>query len=99
MVNLVNSTLDKKTIKAGPCFTALFFGFFVPLFRKDWIGVAYMAGGAILLSIIFPPLTLLYNIGVGVAYNYIYINMLIRDGYYPETYHDKVILEKKNIKF
>lgn len=76
--------------KVGFSWTLLFFGFFVPLFRRDFLWALIMA--------------LLQSLSIGLVnfvlcflYNDIFITSKLKEGFVPLTEEDASILRKKGL--
>lgn len=74
----VTNNIHVKKAPIGFSWTVLFFGFFVPLFRQDWVWVI----GMILLAYFTAGLS---NILLAFFYNKWYINSLLNKGYKIHT--------------
>lgn len=82
----------------GISWTVLFFGFFVPIFRKDYM----VALGIFFISILLGAVTtglgsIVFNIIIGFVYNKFYTTNLIKKGYKPEYEDGKKLLDKYKI--
>ncbi|AXJ12915.1 MULTISPECIES: DUF2628 domain-containing protein [Streptococcus] len=100
-LNLINQdTNQTKNVKVGFSWTTLFFGPFVPLFRKDWKWFGIMLSVTVLtvaVSVMFdiePPSGI-----VGIIFSFFYNNEYIKDlvtkGWEPLTQEDEDIYEEK----
>ncbi|MCZ0717403.1 DUF2628 domain-containing protein [Aerococcus kribbianus] len=94
---VLNPRGDKrlKLVKAGFSWTTFFFGFFVPLFRRDWkwaliIAVVQYALASILDS---DSLSLAINVVLALFYNKVYINDLMNKGYQGVDHDTQARLE------
>ena len=89
-VRLINNTGIEKECPTGFSWTTLFFGFFVPLFRGDFIGMLIQILGSVftigIFWLIWPFL-----------YNNNYINRLLEKGFIPYSEKDKSILRSNGI--
>lgn len=93
LVNMVNETTG-ETEKAytGFSWTALFFGFFVPMFRSDWgsgfLWIAIYLGFALALTAADPGGTA-GGVGIGIIMGFIYNKRhyarLVAKGFVPAT--------------
>lgn len=87
-VILYNKNLNEyKIVPVGFSFTTLFFGFLVPLYRKD-----YLMCLVILLSILLIPL--ISNLLFAYSYNSIYCKSILKKGYLPATTQDLNVINK-----
>jgi hypothetical protein len=79
--------------RIGFSWTVLFFGFFVPLFRKDWKGAFHL--------FLASSLTLgLSNLIFAFYYNKKHLRSLLKSGYMPADEHSKMLLlTNKYIRF
>ena len=90
MINLVNDNGDTKECPTGFSWTTLFFGFFVPLFRKSYkyafltLVISGFTGGLAWLVIPF-------------LINKHHIQSCIEDGYRPKSEEDKQNIESLGI--
>lgn len=97
-INLIKNGIIKEGY-VGFSWTSFFFGFFVPLFRKDWI----TAGVLFLLTIIVGYFTaglgpLLWSILLGFGYNKYYTkNLIEKEGYLPASDTDSFLLQQHEI--
>ncbi|TFJ75625.1 STM3941 family protein [Carnobacterium maltaromaticum] len=98
---LVNNT-EKKSVKQGQDFMALFFGFISPLFKKDikWASIFLLI--QIVTSIIsyrtnfqLSYLGIFAQVFMGSSYNSIYTKELLKKGWVPETPEDRNKLLRK----
>lgn len=86
---LTNKQREAVRVKVGFSWTTLFFGCFVPIFRKDW---KYFG-----LMLLFSILTFgLSHIVFGFIYNKLYIKGLLKNGYIPtkKVYTDELLRRK-----
>lgn len=96
-ITLIKENIIKEGF-VGFSWTTFFFGFFVPLFRKDYISalvlfivscivsfLTYGAGGFIL------------NVIVSFAYNKYYTENLIKLGFVPTNEYDEELLKRNGI--
>lgn len=74
----------------GFSWTTLFFGFFVPLFRGDWLWLLIM----LILGIFTSGIA---NIVLAFLYNKIYTNKLLEDGWQPADDYSKSVLVTNNM--
>lgn len=94
-----------KTSLVGFSWTYFFFGFFVPLFRGDFLaalvlfvvtallsGVAYGSQNPALTSI-----TSIFNLIIAFGYNKYYTTNLLKKGFRPADYSSKELLNEYNI--
>lgn len=79
-----------RSIPVGFSWTTLFFGFFVPLFRGDWIWFLIM------LFVGVSSLGVL-NLIFAFLYNRIYANKLISSGWVPADNYSETLLRIKGI--
>ena len=93
MIITLKKKKDIKQAKIGFSWTVLFFGFFVPLLRGDWLGFTIMVIMT-LLSMIAPVFGFAYIL-FPFLYNKYYIKDLLKDGYKPASKTSKDILESK----
>ncbi|MFM7181626.1 MAG: hypothetical protein ACKO2G_09200 [Verrucomicrobiales bacterium] len=81
-----------KEAKIGFSWTSLFFGFFVPLFRSDFVwAVIYFILTGITLGIFWLICPFIYN--------KIYIKKLLEKGYIPANKYSEDLLVSKNLLF
>lgn len=100
MVNMRNSQTDQiKQVKVGFSWTMFFFGFWVPLFRGDWRWLVVM----LLLDIIgiwsYGTVSSIANIIMAFLYNKLYIEDLIKQGWYPADASAENALQSKGIAY
>lgn len=88
-VNLKKGNLRKKSL-IGFSWTTLFFGFFVPLFRGDWLWLLIM----LTLGIITSGIS---NIVLAFLYNDFYTTKLLENGWEPADEISKNILVNKEM--
>lgn len=82
MYKLKNKEGAIKEAPIGFSWTVLFFGFFVPFFRKDWKWGFIMMGISFLLNfILFIIAPFVVQIVFAVIYNDIYLKELQDEGY------------------
>lgn len=103
-VHLTNHSGHTIRTKVGFSWTVLFFGFFVPLFRKDWkwflimfaidVIFSYLVGG---LGDFGDALGYVINIWLAFFYNEIYIKSLLQNGYVALNRTDKRVLTEKGL--
>ena len=104
-VALVNRAGLTKEVPVGFSITGLLFGFFVPLFRGDFLLSLYlflleMAVGGVGVYILKSNswiMTIILNIIVGLLLNKVYIKRLMSKGYEASTAEGKSILSEKGI--
>ena len=72
-----------KECPTGFSWTMLFFGFFVPLFRKNWKWAAIMFFGALVAFEIMGDAACLISIACAFIFNKEHIKDLISEGYKP----------------
>lgn len=94
-VQLKNDSGHIIKAKIGFSWTTLFFGFFVPLFRKDWLFAAMFFLGSLVVSSIIGPFSFFISIGVAIFYNELYIRSLLNAGYYAATADSDNALRQK----
>lgn len=88
-----------KVAPLGFSWTTLFFGFWVPLFRKDWLGFLVMFIGMPLFTIItFGYGGLLWFV-IPFLYNKNYVNRLLKQGYQPQSIHDQTVMHYHHIAY
>ncbi|WP_056961650.1 hypothetical protein [Fructilactobacillus florum] len=98
-VSLKNpQTGEVQICKLGVSWTVFFFGFFVPIFRKDWTWFLIMFISQVVAFYIFPPINLPVQIGFVFAYNNQYIKGKLNDGWIGTTERDVQILNLENLK-
>lgn len=74
----------------GFSWTTLFFGFFVPLFRGDWVWfIIMLLVGMLSLGVV--------NIILCFIYNRIYVTKLIENGWRPADSYSAEILRSKGV--
>lgn len=87
-VTLKNEIGQVKQVKVGFSWTMFFFGFFVPLFRGDWMYMLISIGAAMVTLgiswLVFPFI-----------YNKLYINSLLKKGWKPAETGSQAILRQK----
>lgn len=88
-VNLRKGNLTKKGF-VGFSWTTFFFGFFVPLFRGDWLWMLIML---ILCCVSFG----IANIILAFLYNKFYTTKLLEDGWEPADELSKNVLINKGL--
>lgn len=98
-VTLVKDNIVKEGF-VGFSWTVFFFGFFVPLFRKDYIS----ALGLFVISCIVSFFTygaggFILNIIAAFAYNKYYTENLIKQGFVPTNEFNEEILKRNGIFF
>jgi len=97
---LKNDKNDTKSPPLGFSWTILFFGFWVPVVRSDWINFSWI----FIVNIFAVALSKIPNIfglilpfvvmlPVALTYNKIYIRKLLKNGYYPANRHSEKVLE------
>ncbi|MGL4997985.1 MAG: hypothetical protein ACRC5T_03205 [Cetobacterium sp.] len=97
-VNLARNGIIKEGY-LGFSWTSFFFGFFVPLFRKDWV----TAGVMFLLTMAVGFFTagfgsLIWSVLLGFGYNKYYTkNLIEKEGYLPMSDADELILKQHEI--
>ncbi|MBF0787797.1 MULTISPECIES: DUF2628 domain-containing protein [unclassified Streptococcus] len=99
-INLVSPAGQINQAPVGFSWTAFFFGFFVPLFRKDWKWTGIMFGVGLVVGTLGYRLGISYlGIGVGVVwgmlYNKLYIKELLAKGWTPATDLDAEVIRTK----
>lgn len=100
MVNMRNPQTDQiKQVKVGFSWTMFFFGFWVPLIRGDWKWLVVM----LLLDIIgiwsYGTVSSIANIVMAFLYNKLYIEDLIKQGWYPADASAENALQSKGIAY
>ncbi len=91
---LLNAEGKLKDVKVGISWTTFFFGFFVPLFRRDWMYFAIFLIVSIILSM-FTSFAFVFDIVMAFFYNKLYTQNLIKKGYAPASPVDEDILKSK----
>ncbi|MBF0775524.1 hypothetical protein BVE84_04085 [Streptococcus azizii] len=99
-VTVMSPIGQMKQVPVGFSWTALLFGFFVPLFRQDWKWAGIMLGVGIVLGALSNSLNIPYSVlGVGVVwgmlYNKLHIKELLAKGWTPATDLDAEIIRTK----
>ena len=95
-INLKKNNLRRKGI-VGFSWTTLFFGFFVPLFRGDWIWFIIMLIVGALGFITAGLVPLIANIILSFMYNKIYTRNLLEQGWEPADEFSYNILFERGI--
>lgn len=88
-ITLTKDNMIKKSA-VGFSWTTFFFGFFVPLFRGDWLWLLIM----LILGICTSGIA---NIVLAFLYNKIYTNKLLELGWKPADEYSKNILITNNL--
>ncbi|EGC92637.1 hypothetical protein HMPREF9402_0025 [Turicibacter sp. HGF1] len=97
-VRLINNLNMLKEVKVGFSWTILFFGFFVPLFRQDWIwGVSMFFVSVALMVLKVYYLNPIFYLIMAIIYNKLYIENLLSEGWRPASENDERILVMKGI--
>ena len=105
-VDLQKGNVRKKGL-VGFSWTTLFFGWIVPIFRKDWINFGIIFGSTvacfIVSSLIFSNpetavgasylLGIIVNVVFAFIYNKIYTSKLLREGFEPASDIDRAVLK------
>lgn len=99
MIELENSFGERKKVKVGYSWTVLFFGWLVPIIRKDFKWFIIMFVAQIFVGMIAVDIAVVVNIIMFAIYNKMYINDLIAKGYRPTTYNAEKLLKSKGIYF
>ena len=86
--------------KVGFSWTMFFFGVFVPLFKKDWIGALFM----MLINIVVSYLTngfgtMFIDLVIACFYNKNYIQRMLQKGWEPSTQNDADALHNAGIMY
>ncbi len=104
MITLRHSTSGMmKECPTGYSFTALLFGFFVPLFRKDFKWAAIMLAAGIAYAALLEELGIngganfALAVAFGMYYNEQYIKDLLEKGYVPADEQSRAWLVGKKI--
>ncbi|MDY2631644.1 DUF2628 domain-containing protein [Clostridium sp.] len=88
-ITLKNEVGQVKQVKVGFSWTMFFFGFFVPLFRGDWMYMIITLLASVVTAgiswLVFPFI-----------YNKLYINNLLKKGWKPTEAGSQAILKQKN---
>lgn len=89
---LIGSAGDVKILPWGKSWTSLFFGPFVPLFRKDWTSALWLWGGwigVVIIAVAILPESVMRAVGVSLSgamwwnYNKLCAMNFIKKGYKP----------------
>ncbi len=101
-VRLEDSMGMVKEVPLGFSWTTFLFGFFVPLFRKDWKWATIFFVSALVLNWIANKLGINFGaiiVGIlgGIFYNGIYAKELMEKGWKPASELDAQILHQKGI--
>ena len=88
-LSLKKGNLTKKGL-VGFSWTTFFFGFFVPLFRGDWLW-------AIIMFVVGCVTCGVSNIILAFFYNKVYTSKLLENGWEPADEHSKKILIEKEM--
>ena len=104
MITLKHATSGMlKECPTGFSFTTFFFGFFVPLFRKDFKWAAIMLGASIAYGVLLEELNISAGSGIaipkvfGFYYNEQYIKDALEKGYVPADEASRAWLVSKKI--
>ncbi|WP_104711381.1 hypothetical protein [Helicobacter felis] len=105
-VVLRNEAGESRVCKVGFSWTTLFFGFFVPLFRKDWKWFGIFLAVGIIVGVMagesspgLAALSWIFQIVMAFIYNKIYINGLLSKGYAPLEEADRSVLNLNGWRF
>lgn len=99
-INLKNdNTGDIKQVKIGPSWTALFFGFFVPLFRADWKFFIIFFIFFVIGAMTFGLVGIIIDIIGCVKYNDWYISELLSQNYRPTNDAAAEALKQRGLYF
>lgn len=100
-VNLVNMSGQLRNAPQGFCWTILFFGWFVPLFRKDILTAGAMLILAVILFYLFDEsgIILVWGINIFLAfkYNELFTKKLLKDGYRPANKNSEWTLKSSGL--
>lgn len=96
-VNLIKGNIKEDGF-VGFSWTIFFFGFWVPIFRKDFKSALVIA----ILTIVIGYMTmgagiLILDIVLGFFYNKYYTEQFIKNGFQPADDYSKELLEKNKI--
>lgn len=98
-VILVRDNVIKEGF-VGFSWTFFFFGFFVPLFRKDFMSaLGYFVISCVVSFFTYGTGCFVLNIIVAFAYNKYYTENLIKQGFVPLDEKAEEILKQKGIYF
>ena len=97
MIELENSYGHRVQVKVGFSFTTLFWGWWVPLLRKDMQGFLVMLVVQTLLALVYAPIVLASSVAFAVFYNEMHIKGLMSKGYVPATHDAHQFLKTKGI--
>ena len=89
MINMQKNGIE-TAVPVGFSWTTLFFGFFVPLFRGDWLWVAIML---VLAACSLGTINFLLSF----FYNRIYLSNLLNKGWVPADEYSYNTLRQKGI--
>lgn len=89
-ITMMNNSNQVRQSGIGFSWTTFLFGFFVPLYRKDWMTFSIYFG-IMLMSLAFPPIAFI-TILAPFLYNKYYLKRLLNDGYYPTSDEQAKIL-------
>lgn len=94
-INLKKGNLRKRGI-VGFSWTTFFFGFFVPLFRGDWLWFVIMLLAGCLGFVTAGIVPIVANIILSFMYNKVYTGKLLENGWVPAdefAYNELLIRE------
>lgn len=94
-VNLKNRNGHLILTKTGFSWTVFFFGWIVPLVRKDWKWAAVMFASTLIMASVLDVAAVGIAIGFSFIYNNLYITEMLARGYYGNTDLDEDILRSE----
>lgn len=95
LISLSNSFGHTIETKVGFSWTVFFFGFWVPLFRKDWKMFFLMLFLSFALNYIYPNIGFIISMTFSLFYNEMYIKSLLAKGYKPtSSRYDDLLVSK-----